>query len=95
MNYQYDYVILSGVLEYARNPKDGIKQLSKYGEHMIISYSLFNKEKSKLERLNKGWVNHLTKDSLNELFAQNDLKLIEEYKWNDQTIYLVKKNYGK
>ncbi|AKM83788.1 TPA: hypothetical protein DCZ46_00410 [Candidatus Campbellbacteria bacterium] len=95
VNYQYDYVILSGVLEYARNPKDAIEQLSRYGEHMIISYSHFDKEKSKLERLNKGWVNNLTEDNLNELFVRDNLKLIEKYKWNDQIIYLVKKNYGK
>lgn len=90
-DHQYDYIIMSGVLEYARDPKIVLENLSKYGDNMIISYSLFREGNSKIDRLNKGWVNHLTEKQLEDLFTQNKLNILKRHKWDSQDIYIVKK----
>jgi hypothetical protein len=72
----FDYVVCSGVLEYIRKPGEFIKQVPQWGRTVILSYNPLPPGGSKLARLGNdlGWVNHFTREKLENLFDQSGLK---------------------
>jgi len=91
---RYDYVVLSGVLEYARRPAEVINRLIAHGGELIVSYATLNKSLSKLGRLSKGWINHLTEYELIKLFESEGLTVRKVAEWNGQGIYSLQKKSG-
>lgn len=69
----YDYVICSGVLEYMRDPGAFLSRISQYGTTIILSYNPLQKGETKMSRLGKGWLNHMTQPELESLFASTGL----------------------
>ncbi|POZ52099.1 class I SAM-dependent methyltransferase [Methylovulum psychrotolerans] len=67
---RYSHVICSGVLEYIRDPKRFINNVSSLGDYIIISYNLFLPSQSKRHRMVKNWVNHFTQAELDALFEE-------------------------
>ena len=69
---KYDYVICSGIFEYMRDPATFISEIRNYGKTIIFTYNLSNSKQLVVERLGKGWVNHLEEAKLEQLFAANE-----------------------
>jgi hypothetical protein len=88
---RYDYVVCSGVFEYMRHPSQFLSNIRQYGNRIILSYVPAGQTIGPFERLARGWVNHLTSQQLEALFATNglDWKLICRQD-NSETIYELK-----
>ena len=88
---RYDYVVCSGVFEYIRRPSEFLSSIRQYGKRVILSYNPAGQGVATFERLANGWVNHLTSQQLEALFATNglDWKLIWRQD-NSETIYELK-----
>jgi hypothetical protein len=56
----FDYVVCSGLLEYIRDPEEFLRITGAYGRNLVLSYNLCQEGESVLDRLAKGWVNHLS-----------------------------------
>ncbi len=69
----YDYVICSGVLEYMRDPMDFLTRISKFGSKILLSYNPLQNGETKLTRLAKGWLSHLSQPELEQLFRKAGL----------------------
>jgi len=69
-----DYVVCSGILEYIRNPKEFIGRVSKYARTLLLSYNPRMKGESRLDRMARHWVNHLTNQSLEKILDDLGLK---------------------
>jgi len=70
---RYDYVICSGVLEYMRDPMDFLTRISEFGSKILLSYNPIQSGESKISRLAKGWLSHLSRPELEQLFRQSGL----------------------
>ena len=88
----FDYIVLSGVLEYLYEPKRAIKRLN--CKQLILSYcpfpSLFlNKNIPEVweSRFQNGWVNHFTTNSLSNILYESGFVVSEAKIWNDQIIW--------
>lgn len=68
----FDVVVLSGVIEYARSPAQLLGRASRYGRTILVSYAPMLSE-SLEDRQDHGWLNHLSKDELETVFASVDL----------------------
>jgi len=91
---RYDYVVCSGVFEYIRRPSEFLSSIRQYGKRVILSYNPAGQGVATFERLANGWVNHLTSQQLEALFATNglDWKLIWRQD-NSETIYELKSTH--
>jgi len=69
---KYDYVICSGILEYMREPAKFIFEIRSYGRKCILCYNTYNPQQFVIERLGKGWVNHLQESELEQFFSTNN-----------------------
>lgn len=90
INHKYDYVICSGVLEYIRSPEQFLKVASGFGGQMIISYAVKLPGTSSTDRLKEGWVNHLSKDQIEDLFRLQGFEFEYIQNWKHQLIWKVK-----
>lgn len=86
----YDYTIVSGVLEYIDSPRKFIKNISKLGGKIILTYSPADGQQIE-DREKSGWVNHLSLAELETIFEQSGLKYkICDY-WNEQIVFELNK----
>ncbi len=69
----YDYVVCSGVLEYMRDPMDFLTRISRYGSKILLSYNPAQDGETKISRLGKGWLNHMSQAEVEQLFRQAGL----------------------
>jgi hypothetical protein len=92
---RYDYVVCSGVFEYMRHPSQFLSNIRRYGNRIILSYVPAGQAIGPFERLARGWVNHLTSQQLETLFATNglDWKLLCRQD-NSETIYELKTTHS-
>jgi hypothetical protein len=88
----FDFVVVSGCLEYVRKPKTFIQRVSAYGRTLLLSYNPRMKNESRLDRMAKHWVNHLTNKALERIFDEVGLtwKLINTREPNEY-LYEVRK----
>jgi hypothetical protein len=70
---QYDYLICSGIFEYMRDPAKFISEIRSYAKKIIFTYNPSNPKQLVVERLGKGWVNHLQEGEVEQLFSANKL----------------------
>jgi hypothetical protein len=70
---EYDFVICSGVLEYMRDPLGFLTRISRYGTTVLLSYNPMQSGESKMSRLAKGWLSHMTQPELEQLFRDAGL----------------------
>ena len=87
-----DYIVCSGILEYIRKPKPFLSRVIALGPKTLLSYNpVFNAE-SKVDRLEKGWVNHLSEEQLKQMFDELRLKwtLVNRREPNE-VLYLIER----
>lgn len=85
----YDYAVCSGVLEYMRDPDDFIGHASQLARRVLISYNPLRRGESKLARLRNNWINHLTQEELEQMFARNGLRWELAASIEQQCVYLL------
>jgi Methionine biosynthesis protein MetW len=71
----FDYVICSGVFEYMWRPGAMLERIHRYGRQLILTYNLHQPGNGIVDRLAVGWVNHLTRSELDELFRKCGLNV--------------------
>jgi hypothetical protein len=81
---KYDYVICSGVFEYMREPARFVSEIRQYGRKIIFTFNPSNPKHTVVERLTRGWVNHMREDQLQQLFTENNLAFRDLHR-NDRT----------
>jgi len=69
----YDYVICSGIFEYMRDPAGFLCEIRTYGRKFDFTFNPSNSKQLLVERLGKGWVNHLQESDVEQLFSANKL----------------------
>jgi hypothetical protein len=85
---QYDYVIVSGVLEYIEQPREFIGRIVRYGHFTLLSYKPWDGRASgKLRRLSEGWVSHLRESDLETIFAELSIDFSRATTWQGHIIY--------
>lgn len=84
----FDYSVVSGVLEYLLNPSDFLVRIKVYAQVMILTYEpALGTPSDRLRRLSNGFVNHMGKCELENLFASSGVRFEEMCAWRSQTIY--------
>jgi len=86
---RFDYVVLSGVLEYITKPVAAIQGLRPLAAHLIVSYAVRRPDDSRVARLAMGWRNHLTRAELLALLDGLDLPRWCLGTWHGQEVYYV------
>jgi hypothetical protein len=86
---QYDYVVASGVLEYIRSPREFLEKILTLGDVLILSYEVLQPRETSLQRLARGWVNHMTQEQLQTLFTQLGFQWELVEVWQKQVIYRI------
>ena len=89
---KFDYVVVSGLLEYIRDPGKFLAQIRSYGDVLLISYAPHEPGQTRAWRTSQGWLNHLTRSGLEHLFSDLDFAWNEVGQWHEQTIYRVQRN---
>lgn len=70
---KFTYVVCSGVLEYIRDHRRFLKEISSLGDSVILSYNLRVAGHTKFERMANNWVNHFSRGELQRVFEESDL----------------------
>jgi len=69
-----DYVVCSGILEYIRKPKLFLSRVTALAPKLLLSYNPVFEPESKVDRLEKGWLNHLSEQQLQAMFDELGVK---------------------
>ena len=80
----YDVAVIAGVLEYLESPAELIAKASKMAKTLIVTYAVKG-DGAMSERLNSGWINHMTKEQVESLFTGLTIELCVT--WNDQLVW--------
>lgn len=67
---RYSHVVCSGVLEYIRDPRAFLRNVSQYGDELLLSYNPMPRGGSKIRRMTNSWCSHLSREQLELLFAE-------------------------
>ena len=86
---RFDYTVVSGLLEYIRDPHTFLGRIHAYGSVLLISYAPLLPGHTRIWRTSQGWVNHLTKSELESMFTDLGLVWSEVAFWQDQIVYHV------
>jgi hypothetical protein len=86
---RFDYVVVSGLLEYIRDPRKFLGRIRSYGNVLLVSYAHLEPGQTHVWRASQGWLNHLTKPELERVFSDLDLVWHEVDQWHEQIIYHV------
>jgi hypothetical protein len=84
---KFDYVVVSGLLEYIRDPRRFLERISSYGDVLLVSYAPLAQGQTHVWRASQGWVNHLTRSELEHLFSDLGFVWHEAGQWHRQSIY--------
>jgi hypothetical protein len=91
----YDYVVISGVLEYVKEPRVFLSNTLRYGEATILTYSPWDGTfASKLRRISAGWINHLRSCDLERIFMDLSIQPRQIDVWETHTILLLHLDNG-
>ena len=66
----FDVTVVSGVLEYVVRPKEFLQRIRPFGKTLILSYNCRAADERQLDRLNRGWLNHLSLEELERLLEE-------------------------
>ena len=88
----FDFVVCSGVMEYAKDPRSFLHTVSGLGDQLILSYAPTDTVPSKFDRRSAGWVNDLTRHEVQELFAEAGLHWDLVTEWSEQDIYRLRRD---
>ncbi len=86
---QYDYCVISGVLEYINDVPKLIEHLSTSIDSFIISYATVKEDH--IAKRGNGWVNSYTENDIIKLFEENDFALSNKENWSKQVIFVFNK----
>jgi hypothetical protein len=70
----FDYVVCSGILEYVADVRGFLSRAAGFGKTLLISYNPRIAGQSRVFRMSNNWVNSFTKDELERLFEEAELK---------------------
>jgi len=87
---QYDYCVISGVLEYINDVPKLIKHLSTSIDYFIISYA--TAKEGNIAKRGNGWVNSYTENDIIKVFKNNGYVLSDKENWSKQIIFVFNKN---
>lgn len=83
---KYNVAIFSGVLEYVYNVDSVFFQLRESRvPQVILSYCCIDLVNQNRER--NGWLSDFSKKQIEEIFNNNNYKVIDYQEWNNQSIY--------
>jgi len=71
---RFDVAVCSGLLEYVRKPRQFIPRIAAMADRLLLTYNPIQRNESKIERLAKNWVNHLSQEQLEQIFNEAGLK---------------------
>jgi hypothetical protein len=71
---RFDVAVCSGLLEYVRKPRQFIPRIAALADRLLLTYNPIQPHESKIERLAKNWVNHLSQEQLEHIFNESGLK---------------------
>jgi hypothetical protein len=86
---RFDYVVVSGLLEYIHDPRKFLGVVRSYGNILLVSYADSRPSQTRFWRASQGWVNHLSRSELERIFEDIDLGWQEVAQWHEQIIYRV------
>jgi len=70
---RFSHVVSSGVLEYIRDHRRFLKEISMLGDSIIVSYNLRVSGHTKFERMANNWINHFSREELERIFEELNL----------------------
>lgn len=85
----FDFVVCSGVMEYARNPSEFLQRMGGLGRTIILTYCHLSPGDKTWQRTSAGWVNHFTKEQLENLILQEGFTWKNVGEWGHQRIYAM------
>lgn len=69
----FTHVVCSGVLEYIRDHRRFLQEVSQLGDTLILSYNLRLPDQSRFTRMTNNWINHFSRSDLESVFREADL----------------------
>ena len=91
----FDIAVCSGVLEYVRTPREFLRRVPDYARHVILTYAPNDETDSRLKRLGRGWVNHLTQAHIEGLFDELGLAWTLVDTWEEYNRHLIYRIEGQ
>lgn len=92
---KYSHIVCSGVLEYIRDHEQFLKVCATLGDTVIISYNVYRKGDSKLDRMANHWINHFSQSELEKLFIKSGLSgECINHELNGEVIYTLKSKFA-
>lgn len=85
---RFDVGVLSGVLEYARDPEPLLRWLALHCRTLIASYVPADSG-TRSEREYHGWLSHLTRSQMEDLFAAAGLRTENMAHWGGALVYVL------
>ena len=73
VNRRFTHVVCSGVLEYIRDHRQFLEQVSQLGDTFLLSYNLRLPDQSRLTRMTNNWINHFSRTELESVFREAKL----------------------
>jgi hypothetical protein len=73
VNRRFTHVVCSGVLEYIRDHRRFLKEISSLGDNVILSYNVRVAGHTKFERMANNWINHFSREELERVFEDSNL----------------------
>lgn len=78
---RYDVLVVSGVLEFVRDPEGFLGRLPSFGDTLLLSYRIRPTGVTVRERLVSGYLSHLTQEELEDMLDRL------EYRWERAGVY--------
>jgi hypothetical protein len=91
INQRFDYVVVSGLLEYIRDPRKFLERIRSYGHVLLVSYAPLKPGQTLTWRASQGWLNQLTRSELESAFSDLALVWQEAGQWHEQIIYRLQR----
>jgi hypothetical protein len=85
----YDYIVLSGVLEYIQNIDTLLQNIRKYCRFAVVVYVSTDRLECISTRMRQGWVNHLTETQFLQSISKANFTIVEQQRWRNHMIYRV------
>lgn len=93
MDRTWDVMVFSGVLEYIHDLERLLRQVRWHSRACLCSYTVVDDLRCMTTRLENGWVNHLSADTLERYFCNAGFTIAETRRWENgihrQRIYRI------
>lgn len=86
----YDYVVISGLLEYLVSPTLVLERALQYGRRVIVSYAQKMPEQTIDERRQANWLSHMTRNEFESVLQLLNVPWELKTVWNEQLVYQLR-----